>query len=141
MGFSKERGDTLNVTNAPFDGVDKPAEAPETVAWWRDPEIQQMARDAGKYLLAAIVLLFLYFRVLRPMMRPVLRKFDQIVELPPAPPSAEEAEDQAEVALQAAVQSQQVTGYRENLNMAKKLAQDDPRVVANVVKAWVGTNE
>jgi flagellar M-ring protein FliF len=141
MGFSKERGDTLNVTNAPFDGVDKPADAPEATPWWRDPEIQLMARDIGKYLLAAIVLLFLYFRVLRPMMRPVFRKFDQIVELPPASSSATQAEEQAEVALQAAAQSHQVAGYRENLNMAKKLAQEDPRVVANVVKAWVGTNE
>ena len=85
MGFSKERGDTLNVTNAPFDGVDKPVEAPAALAWWRDPEIQEMARQYGKYLLAAIVLLFLYFRLLRPMMRPVLRKFDEITELPPAP--------------------------------------------------------
>lgn len=32
-------------------------------------------------------------------------------------------------------------GYRENLAMAKTLAKDDPRVVANVVKAWVGANE
>ncbi len=32
-------------------------------------------------------------------------------------------------------------GYRENLAMAKQLATDDPRVVANVVKAWVGANE
>jgi flagellar M-ring protein FliF len=143
MGFSKERGDTLNVTNAPFDGVDKPAEAPAALAWWRDPEIQLMARDVGKYLLVAIVLAFLYFRVLRPMMRPVFRKFDQIVEVPPEParPSAAQLEQGAELEQQAAVQSQQVNGYRENLIMAKKLAQDDPRVVANVVKAWVGANE
>jgi flagellar M-ring protein FliF len=143
MGFSKERGDTMNVTNAPFDGVDKPVEAPVALAWWRDPEIQLMARDVGKYLLVAIVLAFLYFRVLRPMMRPMFRKFDQIVELPPEPvkPSPGQEEQEAEMELAAAAQSQQVNGYRENLTMAKKLAQEDPRVVANVVKAWVGANE
>jgi flagellar M-ring protein FliF len=143
MGYSKERGDTLNVTNAPFDGVDKPVEAPVALAWWRDPEIQLMARDIGKYLLVAIILAFLYFRMLRPMMRPVLRKFDEIVEVPPEPvkQSAEQREEEAEMAMQSEAQSQQVIGYRENLNMAKKLAQEDPRVVANVVKAWVGANE
>jgi flagellar M-ring protein FliF len=143
MGFSKERGDTLNVTNAPFDGVDKPAEAPVALAWWRDPEIQLMARDIGKYLLVAIIFAFLYFRVLRPMMRPVFRKFDQIVEVPPEPAklSPEQLEEEAELAMQSETQTQQVMGYRENLAMAKKLAQDDPRVVANVVKAWVGANE
>jgi flagellar M-ring protein FliF len=143
MGYSKERGDTLNVTNAPFDGVDKPVEAPVALAWWRDPEIQLMARDVAKYLLVAIIIAFLYFRVLRPMMRPVLRKFDEIVEVPPAAvkPSTEQLEEEAELAMQSEAQSQQVIGYRENLNMAKKLAQEDPRVVANVVKAWVGANE
>ncbi len=143
MGFSKERGDTLNVTNAPFDGVDKPVAAPEALAWWRDPELQEMGRQALKYLAAGAVLLFLYFRLLRPMMRPVLRKFDQITEVPPLPvrPSEQEAEIVAERAEHEAVISQQVAGYRENLNMAKKLAHDDPRVVANVVKAWVGANE
>jgi flagellar M-ring protein FliF len=143
MGFSKERGDTLNVTNAPFDGVDKPVDAPAALAWWRDPEMQELARQGLKYLAAAAILLFLYFRLLRPMMRPVLRKFDQITDLPPAPakPSEEQAEEEAERAVHDAVVTQQVAGYRENLNMAKKLAQEDPRVVANVVKAWVGANE
>ena len=145
MGFSKERGDTLNVTNAPFDGVDKPVVPPEALAWWRDPEIQEMARQYGKYLLAGIVLLLLYYRLLRPLMRPVLRRFDQITEVPPAPAPARTGDD--EVDQQAGrtghdtAATQQVSAYRENLNMAKKLAADDPRVVANVVKAWVGTNE
>ena len=143
MGYSKERGDTLNVTNAPFDGVDKPVVPPEAPVWWRDPEIQEMARQYGKYLLAGIVLLFLYYRILRPMMRPVLRRFDQITELPPAPPKPglDVIADEAERIEQEAEAMPQVSGYRENLSMAKKLASDDPRVVANVVKAWVGSNE
>ena len=44
------------------------------------------------------------------------------------------------VGRQAAGANEAVSSYRENLNMAKKLARDDPRVVANVVKGWVGTN-
>jgi len=143
MGFSKERGDTLNVTNAPFDGVDKPVVPPEALAWWRDPEIQEMARQYGKYLLAGIVLLLLYYRLLRPLMRPVLRRFDQITEVPPAParPGNDEVDEPAERISHDTEATQQVSAYHENLNMAKKLAADDPRIVANVVKAWVGTNE
>ncbi|WLI87983.1 flagellar basal-body MS-ring/collar protein FliF [Massilia sp. R2A-15] len=143
MGYSKERGDTLNVTNAPFDGVDKPAEAPPAQPWWKDPEMQELARQVAKYVAAGAVLLFLYFRILRPMLRPALRKFDQITEVPPEPvkPTLEDIEEEAERAEHEAEATQQVNGYRENLNMAKKLAHDDPRVVANVVKAWVGANE
>jgi flagellar M-ring protein FliF len=31
--------------------------------------------------------------------------------------------------------------YRDNLAMAKKLAAEDPRIVANVIKAWIGAND
>jgi flagellar M-ring protein FliF len=143
MGFSKERGDTLNVTNAPFDGVDKPVEAPQARAWWLDPEMQELARQGAKYLFAAFIVLLLYFRVLRPMLRPVLRKFDDMVEVPPEPVKLSD-DEQDEEALRnelAAGETNSVAGYRENLNMAKKLANEDPRVIANVVKAWVGANE
>jgi flagellar M-ring protein FliF len=77
------------------------------------------------------------------MMRPVLRKFDEIVEVPPeaAKPSAEQLDEEALRAELAESETQTVAGYRENLNMAKKLATEDPRVIANVVKAWVGANE
>jgi flagellar M-ring protein FliF len=105
--------------------------------------MQELARQVAKYLFAALIVLFLYFRVLRPMMRPVFRKFDEIVEVPPEPvkPSVDAVEEEALRAELAAVETQSVAGYRENLNMAKKLANEDPRVIANVVKAWVGANE
>lgn len=142
MGFSKERGDTLNVTNAPFDGVDKPVEPPAAVAWWRDPDNIALARDIGKFLVAAIVLTFLFFRILRPMMRPMFRKLDEITDLPPPLEPVLTAEQEAQAAaLMNETDTGQVRGYRENLQMAKNLAKEDPRVVANVVKAWVGTNE
>jgi flagellar M-ring protein FliF len=145
MGYSKERGDTLNVTNAPFDGVDKPAEAPLVLDWWRDPENLALAREIGKYLLAAILLAFLYFRLLRPLLRPAMRKFDQITDLAPLPPPDQTAEQQAQAVIERTqleeMEANLARGYRENLTMAKNLAKEDPRIVANVVKAWVGANE
>ena len=36
---------------------------------------------------------------------------------------------------------QKPRGYEENLDAAKTLARNDPKVVANVVKAWVDGNE
>lgn len=143
MGYSKERGDTLNVTNAPFDGVDKPVPPPEELAWWRDPDTIALAMRIGKYLLAAFVLAYLYFRLLRPLLRPVMRRLDQIGDLPPLPPRPEPEDAEAVIArtqLQE-MESGQGQGYRDNLQMAKTLAKEDPRVVANVVKAWVGANE
>ena len=146
MGYSQARGDTLNVTNAPFDGVDRPATPEPQLDWWKDPANLPLAKELGRYLLLALVLGFLYFRLLRPLLRPVLRRFDEMTDVPPLPPEPEMTREEA---VQAEVQRIQLEeaetniarGYRENLAMAKTLAKDDPRVVANVVKAWVGANE
>jgi flagellar M-ring protein FliF len=145
MGYSKDRGDTLNVTNAPFDGVDKPEQPAPKIDWWKDPDNIALAKEIGKFLLAAIVLSFLYFRILRPMLRPVFRKLDEISDVAPLPPPALAAEDDANALLARSqleeMEGTQAQGYRENLLMAKNLAKEDPRIVANVVKAWVGANE
>ena len=144
MGYNRERGDTLTVTNAPFEGVGKPVEAPEVVAWWREPENLARAWAVGKVALALMLIAFLYYRILRPLLRPVIKRFDEYSAPPPEPTAEQEAKEQIESALEeaeAGTGTGQPGGYRDNLQMAKKLAQEDPRVVANVVKAWVGANE
>ena len=143
MGFSQARGDTLNVANAPFDGVDKPAEAAPQIDWWRDPSNLPLAKEIGKYALIIAIIAFLYFRILRPLLRQAMTRFDRIVEVED---EKQEEDEEARAALGEAELEQvevqhQAQGYRANLQMAKDLARDDPRVVANVVKAWVGANE
>ena len=145
MGYSKDRGDTLNVTNAPFDGVDKPAPVEEITPWYLDRAHLPLVWQVLKGLGVALVLWLMYTKLLRPLMRPVLRRIEQIGDVPPLPPRAvvEDTEEEAEAARAevAAMEGGPNQGYRDNLAMAKTLAKDDPRVVANVVKAWVGANE
>ncbi|MES2017409.1 MAG: flagellar basal-body MS-ring/collar protein FliF [Pseudomonadota bacterium] len=146
MGFSKDRGDTLTVRNAPFDGVGKPVEEVVARAWWLDPELIAMAKHYGRILAGLLLLAIVYYKVLRPLLRPLMRRLDEISAVPPAPPKVapptpEEAQAEAARTQMQEMESNQSDGYRENLNMARKLSTEDPRVVANVVKAWVGTNE
>jgi flagellar M-ring protein FliF len=142
MGYSQARGDTLNVTNAPFDGVDKPDEqAPD---WWKDPSNLPLLKDAAKYLFIAMVAAFLWYRILRPLFKPVMKKFDEAVEMPPEPePEEPEPEPEPDLAEEARVakeveEQKKVIIYKSNLDMAKTLAQNDPRIVANVIKEWLG---
>ncbi|MCA1854672.1 flagellar M-ring protein FliF [Massilia oculi] len=151
MGYSQNRGDTLNVTNAPFDGVDRPDDTPPSLDWWRDPANLPLAKEIGKYLLLFAVLAFLYYRILLPLMRPAIKKFDEVTAVPPDP-DEEQAEEEEDGKAQAGAASpeeeleeQEIErrdqGYRANLQMAQDLARQDPRIVANVVKAWLGSNE
>jgi flagellar M-ring protein FliF len=142
MGYNQARGDTLNVANAPFDGIDKPAE--QALDWWKDPNNLPLAKDVAKYLFIALVLAFLWYRILRPLMKPVMKQFDKAVEMPPEPepeePEPEPEPDHEEIArvVREAEEQKQVIVYKSNLEMAKTLAQNDPRIVANVIKEWLG---
>jgi flagellar M-ring protein FliF len=142
MGYNQARGDTLNVANAPFDGIDKPADV--VPDWWKDPNNLPLAKDVAKYVFIVLVLLFLWYRILRPIMKPVMKQFDKAVEMPPEPepeePEPEPEPDHDEIArvTREAEEQKKVIVYKSNLEMAKTLAQNDPRIVANVIKEWLG---
>ena len=132
MGFSTERGDTLNVANASFTPGEKEI-IPETPLW-KDPEILAMAREALKYLGLALVALFLWSRILKPLINQFLQP----------PPVVEEAAEEAAEAI-ALEGSQLAHIQREHfdakLASAREIAKNEPKVVANIIKDWVGSNQ
>jgi len=131
MGFNAERGDSVNVVNTPFASAEQ--EVLPALPWWKQPEYAeylQIARTVGKYLLMALALLILYLRVLKPL----LKKLSDAMAKPPASHNV-----QLEQAEMMALPGQR--NYQENLSRAQKMANEDPRVVANIVKTWVGSNE
>jgi flagellar M-ring protein FliF len=128
IGFSEARGDTLNVVNRPFN-VPEEQPAPE-VPFWKDPEYIDLAKTAGRNLLFGVVALYLFLRVIRPTFR-------RLAEAPPALPVSPEA-----AALQPGAQpAARARSYEANLQVAREVAQQEPRLVANVVKSWVSGNE
>ena len=132
MGFSKDRGDTLNITNSLFAGVE--AEPVVEVPIWKNPEYIQIAKDTGKWLLGAAVILYLFFAFLKPMLK-------KLMTAAPKKKVVVDEDTVVEISHSNEPMGQQVRGYAENLDAAKALAKQDPKVVANVVKAWVGANE
>ena len=131
MGYNQERGDTLNVVNSPFASA-QPETIPD-VPMWKQPENIEVAKETGKYLLMAVALVILYLKAAKPL----LKKLSETPALP--------APDQ-DAHLQHAAQGELMAlpgqrNYKENLTRAQKLANEDPRVVANIVKTWVGSHE
>ncbi len=134
MGYDKERGDTLSVINGTFNTP--PVEPVPEVPLWKDPTTLSMAKDAGKYLLIGAFLLFLVFKVMRPMARNLATvPAPAPVELLPANPDASEG------AVTQVQPEQQGDRYENNLRNARQLAKQDPKIVAHVVKDWVAGNE
>jgi flagellar M-ring protein FliF len=129
MGYNQARGDTINVANTPF--ATTPQEVIPELPLWKQPQTIQIAMQTGKYLLMGIALLVLYLR----MLKPLLKKISQATALP-APRDPQLAADGMQMQL-----ANGQRNYQDNLTRAQKLASEDPRVVANIVKTWVGSNE
>lgn len=130
MGYNKDRGDTLNVVNSPFAGAEKEVIVEPPI--WKRPETLNYAISAGKYLLGIGILLYLFFGVLKPLLRKIAASFA------PQPPSVEQEDAVVQISHEVEPMGAKPRSYQDNLEAAKTLARNDPKMVANVVKAWVG---
>jgi len=128
MSFNKDRGDTVSVVNAAF--LAPPAGPVEELKIWEKPEVIALAKDVGRQILIAGVVLYIVLGVFRPLLRSFVAKPPEPEVLPPPEPAPDAPEP-----------SRQVSTYDMHLETAKKLAKDDPKVVANVVKSWVSNDE
>ncbi len=128
MGFSKERGDTLNVANAPFTPAEKEviADAP----LWANQELISTLKELARYLVIAGVAFWLWTRLLKPV-------FEKMME--PAPPRMEPLKNEFEIGADGTLQRHR--GYDEKLADARELAKKDPKAVANMIKEWVDGGE
>ncbi|MDR1276756.1 MAG: flagellar M-ring protein FliF [Candidatus Accumulibacter sp.] len=108
MGFNAERGDSVSVANASFTAA---TEAPE-IPFWKNPESLAILRDMFKYLLITLIVAYLIFKVIRPLVKVMLKdpeeeKRKKEKEEEEAKEKArEEEEAQAKTQAQAQAQSQ-----------------------------------
>ncbi len=121
MGYSKDRGDTLNVVNSPFSETE--AEIIPEVPLWKDPVVWDWGKEIGKHLLIAAILFYLLMGIVRPFLRNLAESRDAALraakETRDAPPPAN------------------FVSYEEKLETAKQVSKEDPKVAAGVIKDWV----
>ena len=138
IGFSAQRGDTLNIVNSPFT-VEEDPEA--NLPWWRQRQNIELAKQVGKWALIGLIGIYLWFGVVRPAIR------KHLTPPPPAEPSlagaggavgAGEEGAEGESADGTPGKSGELSAYERNLQYARQVARQDPKIVATVVKSWVG---
>lgn len=134
MGYNQARGDTLNVVNAAFTPDEE--EVIPSPPLWKDPGNISLAKEVAKNLLIAALLFYLVFGVIRPIMRDLVQPVH--AESDEEGAEGEEGEEGVLISPEAAGRALAAASFDENLKAAKELAKQDPRVVASVVKDWVG---
>jgi len=130
VGFNVLRGDSVNVINVPFRKIEieaLPEQAIYEQAWvW----------DVVKQALGALAVLFVIFGVLKPMMKnlSVIPAVTKVIsengdDLEEDQLSLTEPDEQKRLAQEAS--------YEENLQLAKSIASQEPKLVMQVVKNWM----
>lgn len=134
IGFNQERGDSVNLMNAPF--------AQEKMAllelpFWKQPELQDLARSfawpVGTLLFAVLVLL----GVIRPALKALTRssgtqranQLDAVL--------SEQTDRPQLLPPRRAGEPQLPTSGELALEDARKLTRDNPAAVAGIVKTWI----
>jgi len=136
VGFSKERGDSINVVTAPFT-KEKVDATP--LSMWQQPEILDLARSlawpVGTLLFGALVLMGAVRPALKVMAKPLsvshTERAGQLDALEADEP------DRPMLAAPAAALALELSSSDMALEEARKLTRDNPAAVANIVKTWI----
>jgi len=136
IGFSQERGDSVNLMNAPF--AQEKITLPE-VPLWKQPEMQELARSfawpLGTLLLAVLVL----FGVIRPALQSLSKPPQRRPQLDAM---LSEEPDRPQLAAPSREEAAGPTPGEMALEDARKLTRDNPAAVAGIVKGWInGENQ
>ncbi len=142
VGFNAQRGDSVNIINAGFVEAEQIEALPEIPVWeqaWFMPLVKQV--------LAALVVLYIIFGVIKPVFKNLSRPHKEVVGV-----EGEGVAGAAGAAGQAALEGgvggemgeeaadalpKPPDDYEVQLAAARKLVVEDPKIAAQVVKNWL----
>jgi flagellar M-ring protein FliF len=142
MGFSADRGDTLNVVNTPFVNSELTAGA---LPFWQQAGFFAELMTAGRWLLVLLVALILWFKVVKPLVRSKSIAPASRAEAVETPVARQQSQD-AVVKLNRDQQDEQKRmQQRENTEARSQrirdMADQDPRIVALVIRQWMNSEQ
>ncbi|WP_338885262.1 flagellar basal-body MS-ring/collar protein FliF [Xenorhabdus sp. TH1] len=138
MGYSTERGDSLNVVNTPFNDI---AEVIEPLPFWQNPILLEKLLEASRWLLLVLVVWLLWRKMIVP----------QIAKKRAAEKAALETQKNQ---LKQKIETNAELDEKMRRNLARQrvnvelqsqrlreLAEKDPRVVALVIRQWMSNEQ
>ncbi len=161
VGYDNSRGDQVIVTNVAFRIPDK-IEALPAIPMWEQGWFLELA----KYLVAALAVLFIIFGVLRPTMRGLVSRDEEVKALIDAhaeaeamggtvkigkdgkpiavPVGGEVGDENKEGSISAGAEDllllEAPQSYEKRLEYVQKLIDEDPQLVSQMIKGWVATS-
>lgn len=137
VGFDADRGDRINLINSRFQDEPAPAEMEPPPLWE-----QAWVLEIGKIVVAALVILIIALRVLRPLVQGLVQSHQVQVAVGAAAAAAPAlAAPGAEGDAGSGSSALPAPAVQDPLVFAQQLATTDPKRIAQVVKDWVAAGE
>ncbi len=139
VGFDEKRGDSVSVINQAFSNAPVD-DAPVSEPFWQRPGMLDLIKQGAGILIALLIA----FGLLKPMLKGLLRGSEPMPALAGPIPTVSvrinddlqnnDREDQVRIS-SPQIQSM---AYEQKIGLARKLVQENPKQVAQVVMNWVG---
>ncbi|MFD1802622.1 flagellar basal-body MS-ring/collar protein FliF [Mixta tenebrionis] len=139
MGYSVDRGDSINVVNSPFTQSDVTA---GDLPFWQQQSFFEQLMNAGRWLLVALVAFVLYRKMVRPQLQRRQEMLKQAAEQAAAQTQQRQQEEAFSVSLSKDEQEQErKSKHRMSAEVMSQrirdMSENDPRVVALVIRQWM----
>lgn len=139
MGFTEKRGDSLNVVNSPFTATD---ETGGELPFWQQQSFIEQMMSAGRWLLVLIVAWLLWRKAIRPQLT---RRAEEAKAAQERMNARQDIEEAVEVRLSKDEQTQQRRvnqrlGAEVMSQRIREMSDNDPRVVALVIRQWMSND-
>ena len=141
MGFSADRGDTLNVVNTPFNATDDASGS--SLPFWQQQSFFDQLLNIGRYLLILLVAWILWRKLVRPLIAKkeasdkAAASVNNIVQAAQTTEAAKQTKE--ELALRK--KNQQRVSAEVQAQRIRELADKDPRIVALVIRQWMSNDQ
>ncbi|MDX7990820.1 flagellar basal-body MS-ring/collar protein FliF [Xenorhabdus littoralis] len=138
MGFSANRGDSLNVVNTPFNDT---SEVIETLPFWQHPVLLEKLLDAGRWLLLVLVAWLLWRKMVVPQIAKKRASEKAALEAQKNQQKQQtEANTEMDEKTRRKLARQRVNAELQSQRI-RELAEKDPRVVALVIRQWMSNEQ
>ncbi|MGE7138188.1 flagellar basal-body MS-ring/collar protein FliF [Luteibacter sp. NPDC031894] len=141
VGFSADRGDSVSVINEPFRGT-LAEDTPQGTPFWERPGMLDLIKQGLGVMIALIVGFFVLRPILKGLLKPAPLVMNNVALAGPMPTVSVMVDDDDMTpdrvsTSQAQLGSPALLAYEQKVGLAKRMAAENPKQVAQVVKSWV----
>ncbi|WP_213948726.1 flagellar basal-body MS-ring/collar protein FliF [Luteibacter sp. dw_328] len=140
VGFSAARGDSVSVINEAFHGVTAEDE-PQSTPFWERPGMLDLIKQGLGVMIALVVGFFVLRPILKGLLKPAPMMMNNVALAGPMPTVSVMVDDDDmtpdRVSTSPQLGSPALLAYEQKVSLAKRMAAENPKQVAQVVKSWV----